>query len=150
MLALFRRAAPALFTRISQMSQAGGKRQREAEGLVEDDEPAPGPPAPPPGGAGDEEEEDIGPVGPAPPQAKKKRARAMRGRASLFLRKQKMSLFSLRAQVLQHEQVYLDALPSAVMYEKSYMHRDVVTHAVRPSVLALPRHTHRASNHSVR
>ncbi|KAJ1401785.1 WD40/YVTN repeat-like-containing domain superfamily, partial [Sesbania bispinosa] len=29
---------------------------------------------------------------------------------------------------LQFEQAYLDALPSANMYEKSYMHRDVVTH----------------------
>ncbi|KAL6196131.1 hypothetical protein ACLB2K_031746 [Fragaria x ananassa] len=29
---------------------------------------------------------------------------------------------------LQFEQAYLDALPSALMYEKSYMHRDVVTH----------------------
>ncbi|KAK7267337.1 hypothetical protein RIF29_20006 [Crotalaria pallida] len=31
---------------------------------------------------------------------------------------------------LQFEQAYLDALPSANMYEKSYMHRDVVTHVV--------------------
>ncbi|KAJ4980030.1 hypothetical protein NE237_010810 [Protea cynaroides] len=29
---------------------------------------------------------------------------------------------------LQFEQAYLDALPSANMYENSYMHRDVVTH----------------------
>ncbi|KAL2593824.1 hypothetical protein AAZV13_12G150700 [Glycine max] len=29
---------------------------------------------------------------------------------------------------LQFEHAYLDALPSANMYEKSYMHRDVVTH----------------------
>ncbi|XP_039118155.1 peptidyl-prolyl cis-trans isomerase CYP71 [Dioscorea cayenensis subsp. rotundata] len=29
---------------------------------------------------------------------------------------------------LQFEQAFLDALPSAQMYEKSYMHRDVVTH----------------------
>ncbi|PQQ12619.1 hypothetical protein Pyn_37994 [Prunus yedoensis var. nudiflora] len=29
---------------------------------------------------------------------------------------------------LQFEHAYLDALPSAQMYEKSYMHRDVVTH----------------------
>lgn len=35
---------------------------------------------------------------------------------------------------LQFEQAYLDALPSANMYEKSYMHRDVVTHvAVSPA-----------------
>ncbi len=33
-------------------------------------------------------------------------------------------------QVLPFEQQYLDALPSAHMYEKSYMHRDIVTHAL--------------------
>ena len=33
-------------------------------------------------------------------------------------------------QVLEHEQIYLDALPSAQMYERSYMHRDVVTHVL--------------------
>ena len=30
--------------------------------------------------------------------------------------------------VLEFEQVYLDNLPNAESYEKSYMHRDVVTH----------------------
>jgi peptidylprolyl isomerase domain and WD repeat-containing protein 1 len=35
-------------------------------------------------------------------------------------------------QVLEHEHVYLDTLPSAEMYEKSFMHRDVITHVVRP------------------
>lgn len=30
-------------------------------------------------------------------------------------------------QVLQFEQQYLDALPGAQMYEKSYMHRDTLT-----------------------
>ncbi|CAA7405378.1 unnamed protein product [Spirodela intermedia] len=35
---------------------------------------------------------------------------------------------------LQFEQAYLDTLPCAHMYEKSYMHRDVVTHvAVSPA-----------------
>ena len=29
--------------------------------------------------------------------------------------------------VLPYEKVYLDSLPSAEMYEKSYMHRDVIT-----------------------
>ncbi|KAL6575760.1 cytochrome P450 monooxygenase 71 [Orobanche hederae] len=51
--------------------------------------------------SGEEEEPIVGP-GPAP------RARPKRP--------------------LQFEQAYLDALPSANMYEKSYMHRDVVTH----------------------
>lgn len=30
-------------------------------------------------------------------------------------------------QTLEHEQAYLDALPSAEMYEKSFMHRDTLT-----------------------
>ncbi|KAM7275776.1 hypothetical protein ACFE04_017642 [Oxalis oulophora] len=33
-----------------------------------------------------------------------------------------------RKRPLQFEQAYLESLPSANMYEKSYMHRDVVTH----------------------
>ena len=39
----------------------------------------------------------------------------------------------LRLQVLEGEQAYLDALPCAEMYEKSFMHRDVITHVVRNS-----------------
>ena len=36
-------------------------------------------------------------------------------------------------QVLEHEAMYLEALPCAQMYERSYMHRDTVTHvAVAP------------------
>lgn len=50
-----------------------------------------------------EEEPIVGPGPPPPPRARPKRP-------------------------LQFEQAYLDALPSANMYEKSYMHRDVVTH----------------------
>lgn len=30
--------------------------------------------------------------------------------------------------VLPYEKMYLDNLPCAEMYEKSYMHRDVITH----------------------
>lgn len=38
-----------------------------------------------------------------------------------------------RAQVLAFESNYLDALPSAEMYERSYMHRDEIHHiVVRP------------------
>lgn len=32
--------------------------------------------------------------------------------------------------MLEHERLFVAALPSAGMYEKSYMHRDVVTHVV--------------------
>lgn len=30
--------------------------------------------------------------------------------------------------VLEYEKVYLENLPSAETYERSYMHRDVITH----------------------
>ncbi|KAI8471687.1 MAG: putative cyclophilin (cyp-15) [Monoraphidium minutum] len=64
------------------------------------EEPDAGPPRPPEGL--DEEEADVGP---SLPKAKKRK-------------------------VLPFEQQYLDALPSAQMYEISYMHRDTVTEAV--------------------
>lgn len=35
---------------------------------------------------------------------------------------------SADAVALPHERLYLEKLPSASMYERSYMHRDVVTH----------------------
>jgi peptidylprolyl isomerase domain and WD repeat-containing protein 1 len=44
-------------------------------------------------------------------------------------------------QVLEFEKQYLDALPSGQMYERSYMHRDTVTHvvvSVRSSAPSLP------------
>uniref|UniRef100_A0A673JTU3 PPIase cyclophilin-type domain-containing protein n=1 Tax=Sinocyclocheilus rhinocerous TaxID=307959 RepID=A0A673JTU3_9TELE len=54
------------------------------------------------------------------------------------------------AAVLEYERLYLDNLPSASMYERSYMHRDVITHIVctptlintpEPANQALTRHT---------
>lgn len=68
----------------------------------QDDEAAAGPLRPPPGQEDEEEEADVGPQ---PPKAKKRK-------------------------ILQFEQQYLDALPCAHMYEKSFMHRDTVTHVV--------------------
>ena len=58
-----------------------------------------------------------------------------------------------RRRVLQHEKLFLDDLPSAEMYERSFMHRDVVT-----QTLVTPRtdflvtasadgHAHRLSAH---
>uniref|UniRef100_A0A671MI30 peptidylprolyl isomerase n=2 Tax=Sinocyclocheilus TaxID=75365 RepID=A0A671MI30_9TELE len=35
-----------------------------------------------------------------------------------------------KKKVLEYERLYLDNLPSASMYERSYMHRDVITHIV--------------------
>ena len=32
--------------------------------------------------------------------------------------------------MLPYEKVYLDSLPSAEMYEKSYMHRDIITQVI--------------------
>ena len=42
------------------------------------------------------------------------------------------ALFKIRfaVQVLEHEAAYLATLPKAEMYERSYMHRDSVTHVV--------------------
>lgn len=39
-------------------------------------------------------------------------------------------LINKKIKVLEHEQMYLDHLPCAEYYEKSYMHRDTVTHVV--------------------
>uniref|UniRef100_A0AAX7V6K2 peptidylprolyl isomerase n=1 Tax=Astatotilapia calliptera TaxID=8154 RepID=A0AAX7V6K2_ASTCA len=57
---------------------------------------------------GDGDEEDAEWVGPMPSEATKAKKR----------------------KVLEYERVYLDNLPSAAMYERSYMHRDVITHLV--------------------
>lgn len=35
-----------------------------------------------------------------------------------------------KRKVLPHEKLYLDNLPGAESYEKSYMHRDVITHCI--------------------
>ncbi|CAH3165754.1 unnamed protein product [Porites lobata] len=51
----------------------------------------------------DEDDEVIGPMPPPPPKQKKKR-------------------------VLEFEKVYLNNIPSAESYEKSFMHRDVISH----------------------
>ena len=41
-------------------------------------------------------------------------------------------------QVLQHEAAYIATLPCAEMYERSYMHRDTVTHVAVAQVPPLP------------
>jgi peptidylprolyl isomerase domain and WD repeat-containing protein 1 len=57
-----------------------------------------------------EEDSDSEEIGPAPPSANNNEPPTKKVRR------------------LQFEKVYLAALPSAEMYERSYMHRDVVTH----------------------
>ena len=82
---------------MSAPTEGGAKRTREE---ASDDDMV-GPAPPPPGAADDDDDEQE--VGPAmPPKAKKKK-------------------------ILAFEQVYLDSMPSASMYEKSYMHRDDIT-----------------------
>ena len=42
-----------------------------------------------------------------------------------------MTVFNAHIEVRKYKpQAYLEALPAAPMYERSYMHRDVVSHAV--------------------
>jgi peptidylprolyl isomerase domain and WD repeat-containing protein 1 len=74
----------------------------EEEAAGEDGDLA-GPPAPGPGDALDGDEDDGDLAGPMPPPAKKRK-------------------------VLKHEASYLEGVPSASMYERSFMHRDTVTH----------------------
>ncbi|KAJ3605830.1 hypothetical protein NHX12_027874 [Muraenolepis orangiensis] len=57
------------------------------------------------GGGGEEDDEWVGPMPNEASQAKKRK-------------------------VLEYERLYLNNLPSAAMYEKSYMHRDVISHLV--------------------
>ena len=38
-----------------------------------------------------------------------------------------------RKRTVQFEKLYMDQLPSAAMYEKSYMHREIVTHTLASS-----------------
>jgi hypothetical protein len=48
-------------------------------------------------------------------------------------------VFGRGLQVLEFENVYLESLPSADMYERSFMHRDNVTQVVRTPTSTLPR-----------
>lgn len=87
--------------------EASAKRKAQQEQESEsssDDEAGPQPAAP--GQLGEDSDTD-GEAGPAPAPVKKVKKRK-----------------------LAHEKAYLEALPGAPMYERSYMHRDVVTHAV--------------------
>ncbi|NXA32365.1 PPWD1 protein, partial [Eudromia elegans] len=76
------------------------RKQRDAAGAGGDDEAGPEAEAE---AEGEDEERWVGPLPGEAAQAKKRR-------------------------VLEFEHVYLENLPSASMYERSYMHRDVITH----------------------
>ena len=64
---------------------------------------------------------DFGPV--APPEDHHRDGDDDDDAPSLVQRKKKKAK-------LIHEKAYLDRLPSGRMYEKSYMHRDAVSHAI--------------------
>ena len=116
-------AAIVTSSRAPRAAATDGKRAREPD---DDADPVPrsiaapsddsddsdaGPPVPLGGVVADEEEDaDAGPA--VTPSEVTTVARAKRRR------------------VVPHERSYVDALPSAAMYEFSYMHRDVVTHVV--------------------
>lgn len=125
----------------------GGKRPPVEEDGADEEEA--GPPRPP---EGLDDEPDVGP---APPKAKKRKVRCMHQAVGMNVhyccttapllrcmhRSNRMHrcmrrCFALLLQVLQFEQQYLDALPSAQMYEKSYMHRDTITHTVVRALFA--------------
>lgn len=91
--------------------EVGGKRkprqdeEGESSSSSSDDEAGPQPAAPGQIGEDSDTDGEAGPPAPEPVKPKKKRK-------------------------LAHEKAFLEALPQSVMYEKSYMHRDVVTHAL--------------------
>lgn len=88
-----------------------GKRERE-----DGDEPMNGPGV----AVDDDDDEDIGPM-PLPDtgEARKKRKGAP---VAQFTR----SVSLTRCSVLPHEKLYIDHMPSADRYSKSFMHRDAI------------------------
>lgn len=85
----------------------GPMPKKQAEESSSDDEGF----GPMPAGGGDDDSSDD--CGPRPAKAVKPKKK--------------------RRKILANEAVYLDNLPSANMYEKSFMHRDVITHVVASS-----------------
>ncbi|RXM96902.1 Peptidylprolyl isomerase domain and WD repeat-containing protein 1 [Acipenser ruthenus] len=68
------------------------------------------------------EDELVGPLPAEATQSKKRKGKL------LLEEKKKNTRIVLMTSLLEFERVYLDNLPSAAMYERSYMHRDVITH----------------------
>ena len=86
----------------------------------EEEEDGPPPPPPPAPAEDDDSSSDDDDFGPALPTAASTTAAA----ADETKKKKK------KKRKLEHEEAYLAALPNADMYEKSYMHRDLVTQCV--------------------
>ncbi|MGH0181103.1 UNVERIFIED_CONTAM: hypothetical protein FKN15_005958 [Acipenser sinensis] len=68
------------------------------------------------------EDELVGPLPAEATQSKKRKGKL------ILEEKKKNTRIVLMTSLLEFERVYLDNLPSAAMYERSYMHRDVITH----------------------
>ncbi|KAL6040930.1 Peptidylprolyl isomerase domain and WD repeat containing protein 1, variant 3 [Balamuthia mandrillaris] len=135
------------------MEAGGPKRKRLVEEDEENNDAPVGPPAPASlkkknknkkrdddeEKSGSEEEEGGGPsVGPPAPPAFKRSKTAKDSEeeeeeAHRQSQQQKNIAKKKKQKTLKYEKLYLERLPSAEMYEISYMHRDVVTHtAVSP------------------
>lgn len=71
----------------------------------------------------DSDDDDFGPT-PLPAGSAAGMADEGNGEGIASLRRKK------KRKRLENEEVYVNALPDADMYEKSYMHRDIVTHCV--------------------
>lgn len=71
--------------------------------------------------------EDTGWVGPLPTEAVPVKKR--KGKCIHYTNFCNFITF-FKTQVLHHEKLYLENMPDAECYEKSYMHRDVITHIV--------------------
>ena len=97
-----------------------GKRPRNGESR--EDEPAENPQQ----DVGDESDDDVGPMpmpeGPGESVTKKKRKGI---RATDFVISRDVLIEPIHA-VLPHEKLYLEHLPSADRYYKSFMHRDAI------------------------
>lgn len=76
----------------------------------------------------EDDEEDGGWIGPMPTEAVPVKKR--KGILICFcFSNKKLCLFCFFA-VLDYEKLYLENLPDAECYEKSYMHRDIISHVV--------------------
>ena len=72
------------------------------------------------------ENDDIGPLPTSATTCSSKKRKGAENQMDIH----NYNITILPCAALAYEQVYLDNLPSAEMYERSYMHRDVITHTV--------------------